>query len=374
MAINSRPTNQSAEYNILYEIYRKIDRLLGISSSPPAGGATAANQVTGNASLASIDNKQTTTNNSLAEIASFDTLITGQGGQTASGQNIVLAVAGTGGQDISGHKSIAIQIIPTGTVSSGVVTFEGSNDGVTYVAIPLYDEASLTINPISTVSPATGVNRFFLGPVHWRFFRARISTVIGGGGSLQAITMLNRESFTPDIFTITQTSAANLNATVVGTLTAVTPGTAAAQLGKAEDAIAASGDTGVFALGVRRDGPTLASQAAAGDYHELAVGSGGELYVRNRPMSYSRVVADGQVKGSAGHIHTINIAPTGSVTAGVLTIYDSLTETGTVIYSVALPTTTFTPFTVLLNVAAATGIFVGFDATLANVQVTTSYI
>lgn len=161
---------------------------------------------------------------------------------------------------------------------------------------------------------------------------------------------------------------------VSGTVTA-TISAAAATIAKAEDAVAASGDTGVFALGVRRDGPTLTTQtSAAGDYSEIAVDNGGAQYMRQRPLTYSRLIADGQVKNAAGNIHTITIAPTGTVTAGVLTVYDSLTETGTVIFSVALPVTTFTPFTVTLNVAALTGIYVGFDATLANVQVTTSYI
>jgi hypothetical protein len=89
--------------------------------------------------------------------------------------------------------------------------------------------------------------------------------------------------------------------------------------------------------------------------------------------AYGRATADTQIKGSAGFIHSITIAPTGSVTAGVLTVYDSLSETGTVIFSVALPITSFTPFNVVLDVTATTGIYVAFDATLANVQATVSY-
>lgn len=90
-------------------------------------------------------------------------------------------------------------------------------------------------------------------------------------------------------------------------------------------------------------------------------------------FSYGRATADTQIKASAGFVHTITIAPTGSVTAGVLTVYDNTAESGTVIFSVSLPVTTFTPFTVTLNVRADTGIYVGFDATLANVQATVSY-
>jgi hypothetical protein len=51
----------------------------------------------------------------------------------------------------------------------------------------------------------------------------------------------------------------------------VTPGTGATDLGKAEDAIHASGDVGVQMLGVRRD--TLAAGAANGDYESLPIAS-----------------------------------------------------------------------------------------------------
>jgi hypothetical protein len=95
--------------------------------------------------------------------------------------------------------------------------------------------------------------------------------------------------------------------------------------------------------------------------------------VQEGPYSYSRQTADGQVKATAGYVHTVTISPTGAVTAGVLTLYDSATETGTVIMSIALPVTTFTPFSVELDATAGTGLFVGFDGTLANVQATVTY-
>ncbi len=89
-------------------------------------------------------------------------------------------------------------------------------------------------------------------------------------------------------------------------------------------------------------------------------------------FSYGRVTADGQIKGSAGFLHTVTIGATGVVTAGVLTIYDSLTESGTVIFSANIPTG-ITPFSLRLDVSFATGLFIGFDGTLANVDVTASY-
>lgn len=54
-------------------------------------------------------------------------------------------------------------------------------------------------------------------------------------------------------------------------------GTAQGDLGKAEDAVAGSGDTGVMSLAVRKD--TAAATAADGDYHALQVDGTGRLWV-----------------------------------------------------------------------------------------------
>ena len=66
----------------------------------------------------------------------------------------------------------------------------------------------------------------------------------------------------------------------IGTIaTSITPGTAAANLGKAEDAVAGDGDTGVAVWSVRRD--TAASGAGAtGDYASLNTDSTGHLWTR----------------------------------------------------------------------------------------------
>lgn len=97
------------------------------------------------------------------------------------------------------------------------------------------------------------------------------------------------------------------------------------------------------------------------------------LYSEPGPFAYGRVTADGQIKASAGFIHTITIAPlTATPTAGLVTVYDSLTETGTVVFS-SWVFATAVAHTVTLNVPCATGIYVGFDGTLANVGITVSY-
>lgn len=61
-------------------------------------------------------------------------------------------------------------------------------------------------------------------------------------------------------------------------VTSVTPGTGAAALGKAEDAVHGSGDTGVMALAVRKD-TASALAGSDGDYIPLIVDAAGRLHV-----------------------------------------------------------------------------------------------
>lgn len=90
-------------------------------------------------------------------------------------------------------------------------------------------------------------------------------------------------------------------------------------------------------------------------------------------VRYSRKTADGQVKATPGFIHSVTISPlTATPTAGLLSIYDNATETGTVVYSEWVFATAV-GHSVILDVFCDNGIYVGFDAALANVAVTVGY-
>lgn len=91
------------------------------------------------------------------------------------------------------------------------------------------------------------------------------------------------------------------------------------------------------------------------------------------PYSYSRKTADGQVKATAGFVHTICLAPTTATpTAGLVTLYDSAAESGTIVFSSWFFATTNAECATL-DVTMGTGIFVGYDATVTNMSVTVSY-
>ena len=165
------------------------------------------------------------------------------------------------------------------------------------------------------------------------------------------------------------------------------PGTAAGSLGKAEDAVHTSGDVGVMALAVRAD--SAAATGANNDYVPLLVDTNGGLWVsqatllagedltNNRLMtmpsySYVHLTADAPVKSGAGVVHTITMCSDAASTAGTLILYDSLTETGTIIATFTFIAAYQAPVTVTLDAAFATGLYAGFTTT-ADVNVTITY-
>ena len=87
---------------------------------------------------------------------------------------------------------------------------------------------------------------------------------------------------------------------------------------------------------------------------------------------YSRHTADGQVRATPGFVHSVSIAPTTATpTAGLITVYDSLSETGTIVYSEWVFATT-PGHTILLDVYCHTGLYVGYT-TVANVSCTVAH-
>lgn len=293
----------------------------------------------------------------------LDLSITGQATQTAAGQNIILATAGTGVTDCLGYRSVAVQVIPTGTVSSGVVTFEASNDPafatVNAVSLWLYDDNNQTSNPVTSVSPATGVTRSLSGPIKYRYIRARISTVIGGGGSLQAITILRQMTYQPHVYAVTQATAASLNTT--STISSITPGITATSLGKAEDAAHVTGDTGVAVFGIRNDIQTTTTNAS-GDYNLISLDQYGNTISRKYGTQKRTYSAAFQVVLAATATDVVEIV--GSATTSVqitkVTIGGTQTTGGGVVVNLIKRSTaatggTSTTATLIAHESADTG-------------------
>jgi hypothetical protein len=94
---------------------------------------------------------------------------------------------------------------------------------------------------------------------------------------------------------VTLASDSTGNVATIGT--SVTPGTSAAHLGKAEDAVHGSGDVGVMALAVRAD--TAAAAGANGDYVPLIVDSTGRLHVNVSAVPRATTIVDVSLASAA---------------------------------------------------------------------------
>lgn len=112
-------------------------------------------------------------------------------------------------------------------------------------------------------------------------------------------------------------------------LTSVVPGTGATNLGKAEDAAHTTGDTGVMALGVRRDsGATIAG--SDGDYVPLSMDESGRLRA-NVTLPNGVVDVFGALRSAQQHT-TIDIQFYRDVPANLVTV--TTTNSGTASQSV----------------------------------------
>lgn len=90
-------------------------------------------------------------------------------------------------------------------------------------------------------------------------------------------------------------------------------------------------------------------------------------------FNYRLCAADTAVKTGAGVLHTLTFSQGDAApTAGTIIVYDNTAESGTVIYSETFTTTAFRGYTVTLDCAVTTGIYVGFTTT-ADVNCTVSY-
>lgn len=114
------------------------------------------------------------------------------------------------------------------------------------------------------------------------------STGVGASGAQTPRVVTATDSTIGTVTAVTTVSTVT-NVATIGT--SVTPGVAAGNLGKAEDAVAASADTGVMALGVRAD--TAAATGANGDYVPFLVDSLGRQWISGGDVEDAVATAGG---------------------------------------------------------------------------------
>lgn len=88
--------------------------------------------------------------------------------------------------------------------------------------------------------------------------------------------------------------------------------------------------------------------------------------------SRTRLTASGLVATGAGYIKGLTFSATGAVTAGVVTVYDNTAASGDVIFSGVIQTG-ISPIPLPLETTFATGLYVSYDGTIANVATGVSW-
>lgn len=125
-------------------------------------------------------------------------------GATTVGKNALLNSGAW--LDVSQYRSISMQMNALSGVTASLF-FEASNDGINTVGAPLYDNTTISNSPVSILTFGSG-SRFFSGPLQFKYFRARVSSIIGGPLSIYA--RLSMAPYSP----ITSQSGATVNTNI----------------------------------------------------------------------------------------------------------------------------------------------------------------
>lgn len=179
-------------------------------------------------------------------------------------------VANVASTDVSNYRSVSVHQTSTG--GSSTTTFQGSNDNTNWVSVALAQPSNTLSSPaISTTG--TGI---FSGPIAFRYFRLSITGIASGttAGTVEFFSHAN-----PTV--VTMAGQISLNGTSAVSVSSQVPGVGATNLGKAEDAAHASGDTGIAAWGVRNDN-LATTYGADQDYSPLATDLNGRVMVAQK--------------------------------------------------------------------------------------------
>jgi multisubunit Na+/H+ antiporter MnhF subunit len=89
-------------------------------------------------------------------------------------------------------------------------------------------------------------------------------------------------------------------------------------------------------------------------------------------FSYRAVSSDTLVVSGAGLLHTVACNSDAAATAGSIILYDNTAESGTVLWSWTVSAVEYQPFSVILDAAFATGLYIGYTTT-ADVNCTVTF-
>lgn len=269
-------------------------------------------------------------------------VLNGASAQTAVVNNILLPASGAAGLGVSGYRSASVQVVSTAT--GGTFIFEQSNDNVNWVALPVFNAALVTGVPITAAITPTASQIIYTFPLRGNFVRLRIATLLTGG-SIQAFSRISSDPWTPTVALVASNTAANLNATVSGTVGVTGYPTAAASA----DALANPTVTKVDATSLVFNGTTWDRQR--GMSTALTTGDTGAKVATGNGATITNV-------GNKGVQILVNMGTvTGTTPTAVLKVQGS-TDAGTSWYDIPGATTASLTATGLYGITIYPGIAV----------------
>lgn len=191
--------------------------------------------------------------------------------------------------DVSRASNVMVYV--TGTFAGVNFTFEGSIDGgTTYFAIQAVRSNANTVELTSGVISAAPVYGWELSVNALTHMRVRATAYTSGTAVVRILPGAYATEPIPAIQTHPVTGSGNFAVTMAAAAT-TSPA-------KAEDAVHASSDVGVFSLGVRNDNAATAPTSANGDYSQQSVDDKGRtIIVQKSPTGTAT-----NVSGSASSV------------------------------------------------------------------------
>lgn len=210
----------------------------------------------------------------LAAPASAQTITIGTSGTITTNGDTVTVVTGRPANPPDAFGMVAIGLYGTFT---GTFQFEGSVNCSNYESL-----RSVPTGTTTAVTSATATGTWLAAVSGLQCVRVRASAAVTGtvNVTIRGATSSGDLARSVDVGTVGTITTVSTVTNVATIGTSVTPGTAAANLGKAEDAAHTTGDVGVLSLGVRKDTATETTNADA-DYAAVSLDSYGAVFSRS---------------------------------------------------------------------------------------------
>lgn len=144
---------------------------------------------------------------------------------------------------------------------------------------------------------------------------------------------------------------------------------------KAAATALAEGAAASFSFDLNNNARVTLGTCLSGESACVATSSDSYIMTRTDLLASTQKSADAQIKASAGYVgNLICTGDASAAAAGTIIVYDSLTETGTVLYTlnITLALDYHLPMTIPINTSAATGIYLGYT-TVSDVNCTVFY-